>query len=237
MRRTLTSCYALLMLMSLARPSSAIQLHWSGGSTWLTFSQATRCTLMVEADSSEARLPAEWSLLWLTDSCDVRPVALDAQIACVEEQAQVSQVDYPATAADSSAHLLTAHFCSSGQTDATVALYTLDLPAGARGRLQAVALDPNDASGMQVIRSNEVGFNGFVEGDYPPVVLGVSTSRIASDLVVRAVGSGLSGASSANLIARDDRWRVNLSISERSESTLKPLAQRSLRMCQPAYFR
>jgi hypothetical protein len=49
-----------LMLMFMSRPSSAIQLRWSTGSSDLAFTEAVRCTLLVEADSAEVRLPSEW---------------------------------------------------------------------------------------------------------------------------------------------------------------------------------
>ena len=52
-----------LMLLLCPTVSSAIQLHWSSGADALTFTTATRCTLVVETDSGGGGLPAEWFLL------------------------------------------------------------------------------------------------------------------------------------------------------------------------------
>ena len=74
MRRALGALVFIAMLVP--RASTAIQLHWASGSSALTFAEATRCTLVVQADSSEQRLPSEWRLLWVADSStEVRPVA------------------------------------------------------------------------------------------------------------------------------------------------------------------
>jgi len=60
--------YLVLMVAFTARPSSAIQLGWSSGGTNLNFSSATRCTLLIQAEPPEGRLPSEWRLLWVSDS-------------------------------------------------------------------------------------------------------------------------------------------------------------------------
>lgn len=57
-----------VVLLLLPAPSSAIELHWSSGADTLSFTSATRCTLIVQADSTEATLPNQWRLLWLADS-------------------------------------------------------------------------------------------------------------------------------------------------------------------------
>lgn len=49
--------YLWTLLMLLPETSFALQLRWSTGSTDLTFSEATRCTLVVRADSAEVQLP------------------------------------------------------------------------------------------------------------------------------------------------------------------------------------
>jgi hypothetical protein len=66
----------------------------------------------------------------------------------------------------------------------------VDLPAGGQGKLKAVALDPTDPDSMQVIESNEVTYNGGIDGDYEPVVLHATSFHQSLQLQVTAVGSG-----------------------------------------------
>jgi hypothetical protein len=68
--------FTLLCLALVSTAAQAIQLHWSSGAVNLTFTEATRCTLVVQADSAEVTLPAEWQLLWVADSTQVEVVAL-----------------------------------------------------------------------------------------------------------------------------------------------------------------
>ncbi len=200
---------------SIPRSSFALQLHWGSGATTLSFAEATRCTLVVQADSSESRLPSEWRLLWVADSStDISPVPIDAQLACEADMAQVSAVDGPANAADSAAHLRTIHFCSEDGPASTIAQYLLDLPAESRGRFKAVALDPSDST--QVIESNEATFNGGIGGDYAPAVLNVSISHSGGDLTITAIGAGLADAGTMALAAPDTSWRMPLTITQRN---------------------
>jgi hypothetical protein len=214
MGRVPRCCYALLMLLLTPRLAAAIQLHWSDGTTARTFTEATRCTLVVQADSIEQHLPSEWRLLWGADSTtDVNPVPLSEQSACVEAVAQISAVDEPATSADSAAHLRTAHFCSDeNEPLATAARYVIDLPGTGAGKFKAVALDPNDST--QAIESGEVTFNGGVSSDYPGVVLHASFEHASASLSVSVVGLGLSGTRSIALAPPDSSWRLPLTLSE-----------------------
>ena len=166
----------------------AIQLHWSSGADTLTFAEATRAILVLRADSAEVTLPPEWRLLWVADSSEVRIVALDSLEVCAGDTAQVHGVAGPVTPADSAANLVTARFCSSGGAAAR-ASYVLDLPAGGRGKLKVVALDPGDST--SVLESNEVTFNGGVSNSFPPAILRVQSTHEATQLVVHAVGSGI----------------------------------------------
>ncbi len=68
--------FSVLCLAIVPAAAQAIQLHWSSGAVNLTFTEATRCTLVVQADSAEVTLPAEWQLLWVADSTQVEVVAL-----------------------------------------------------------------------------------------------------------------------------------------------------------------
>ncbi len=209
----------ILMAMLVPRPSTALQLHWGSGGASLSFTEATRCTLVVQADSSESRLPSEWRLLWVADSStDISPVPIDAQLACEEDLAQVSAVDEPANAADSAAHLRTIQFCSDEGPIATVAQYLLDLPAESRGRFKAVALDPNDST--QVIESNEVTFNGGAWGEYPAVILRATSVHNSIYFRLTATGSGLQSVRTLSLMAPDSSWSLPLSLSTASNREL-----------------
>src|SRR6266540_1588568 len=160
-----------LPLLIFPTSSSGIQLHWSTGADTLTFTSATRCTLIVRADSAEATLPGQWRVLWLADSSGVNVVAFDSLATCLADTAKVSAVDPPSSPADSAAHQVTAHFCSTGEAAATTASYVLDQPGGSSGRLRVVALDPSDPDSSRVIESNEVTYNGGVDGTYFPTIL------------------------------------------------------------------
>jgi hypothetical protein len=163
-----------LALLLAPEMSHAIQVHWWSGATNLDFTAATRCTLVVQADSAETVLPPEWRLLWVADTSTVQFTALDSVLACQADTAQVSQIDGPSTPADSAANLITAHFCSGGEVAASAASYLVDLPGNAHGKLKVVALDPADSS--QVIQSNEVTFNGGIEASYQPLISSISRS-------------------------------------------------------------
>src|SRR5262245_51238879 len=83
---------SMLVIATVVLPCSAraLQLHWSSGATDLTFSTATRCTLVVEADANETGLPQEWRLLWVARGCPTmtpitNPTAADGQVAEVTE--------------------------------------------------------------------------------------------------------------------------------------------------------
>jgi hypothetical protein len=189
------------MLTCVPCTASALQLHWSSGADTLTFTEATRCTLVVQADPAEQRLPPEWRLLWVADTSGIELIALDPGIACSGDAAQVADIELPTTPADSAANLITAHFCSGGTTAASRAEYLVDLPGWARGKLKVVALDPSDSS--TVIESNEVTFNGGVSDPYPFVILHATSIHQSLQLQVTAVGSGLNAASSMSIMAPD----------------------------------
>lgn len=212
-----------VVLLLLPAPSSAIELHWSSGADTLSFTSATRCTLIVQADSTEATLPNQWRLLWLADSSGVNATALDPSGACATDTAKVSAIDPPATPADSAAHVATVHFCSAGPS-ARTACYVLDQPGGSRGRLKVAALDPTDPDSSRVIESNEVMYNGRVDGDYAPVLLRASSVHETALLQVRAFGAGLSSIQSMRVGAPDDLWSVPLRVAERSDTRVTATA-------------
>ena len=213
--------YPLLVMLLLPHAASALQLRWSNGSTDLGFESATRCTLVVQVTSAGATLPAEWRLQWVADSLGIQFVAMDSLDACLLDQAQVTGIDPPATSADSAAHQVTAHFCSEGDP-ATVALQVIDLPAEGHGKLRVVAADPTSGS---VLESNEIRYNGGVDGDYPSCALAASSSHSVDQFVIHVSGAGLTGIVEAMAQAPDSLWSLPLDIIEHTDSTLTASAQ------------
>ena len=228
--------YLVLMLVFAPRPSFAIQLHWGSGATDLSVASATRCTLVVQADVTEGRLPAAWYLLWVADSSSIQFVAMDSLTACLLDEAQVSRIEGPTTAADSVSNLITEHFCSEEGSPATVARQVVDLPAGGRGKLKVVALDPSDPDSSRVVESNEVTYNGGVSGGYPPTILHASSVHQSLQLRVTAVGSGLNSAGSMSVVAHDSSWTLPLTITAQSDRELTGVASVAalLPACQAA---
>lgn len=204
--------YPLLLMLLVPGTSSALQLRWSTGATNLSFTAATRCTLVVQADPAESCLPSEWRLLWLADSSGINFVPMGPSAACAVTTAQVSTIEPPATPADSAANLITAHFCSSGQDRATDARSVLDQPGGSRSRLRVVALDPSDPDSSRVIASNEVTCNGGVDGQYFPAILRVRSDHRTAVLQLDVVGSALEALGSVSISAPQLGGKVPLAL-------------------------
>lgn len=215
---------SLLLLTLVPMSARAITLQWASGSTMMSFSEPTRCVLVVRADSTEGMLPAEWRLLWLADSSGVKFVAEGPGIACAADTARVSTVTPPTTAADSAAHMLTTEFCSAGSAVASVAYFVLDQPGGSCARFKVVALDPNDPDSTDVIESNEVTTNGGVEGEFALAAMAASTTHDGIQYVVHASGSALSRVSQVMAQAPDSLWSVPLQITEQNDSSLTAVA-------------
>jgi len=216
--------WVLVLVLFVPQAASALQLRWSSGSTDLAFTTATRCTLFVQAGSAEVALPGQWRLLWLADSSGVNVVAVDSLAACQADTAKVSTIDQPSTPADSAANQITAHFCSAGGAAATTAYFVLDQPGGSEGRLKVVAMDPTDPDSSRVVESNEVTYNGGVDGTYAPTILRASSIHQSAQLQVTAVGTGLSSARSLRITAPDYLWSVHLGIVEQTDSSLTATA-------------
>jgi hypothetical protein len=215
--------YPLLLMLLFPSNSAALQLRWSNGSTDLDFSSATRCTLTVQADGTETALPSEWRLLWVADSLALQFLATDSLQACLLDDAQVSRIDGPASAADSAANQITAYFCSD-PSGATSAMQAVDLPAGGRGRLKVIALDPSDPDSSQIVESNEVTYNGGIEGEYAPVVLRATSEHQSLQLRVTLIGAGLNAANSMAVLAPDSSWIVPLNVISRSDDSVTGVA-------------
>jgi hypothetical protein len=214
----------LLVLALLLIPGVAysLQLHWSSGADTLTFTEATRAILVLRADSAEVTLPPEWRLLWVGDSTEVEVVELDSLEVCEGDTAQVYGVDGPSTPVDSTAHLVTARFCSGGSGSAEQAVFQLDLPAWGRGKCKVVALDPTDS--ISVLESNEVTFNGGVADEFAPALLAASSTHESCTLEVTAIGAGLGSITSMRLAAPDTLWSVPLAITAQVGSAITAVA-------------
>lgn len=219
-----------LMLLLVPRTSMALDLRWSIGATDLTLTEATRCTLVVQADSTEGSLPPDWRLIWVADSCEIRPVPQP----CATDVAQVTTyVDTPGWA-ELSAHRRTAQFCSTGENAATTAWYVFDVPVGGSGKLKVVALDPSDPSSNRVLQSDVATFNGGSQREFPPVILRTETTHQSTDYQLRAVGAGLGAATHALLVGSDGSWDQLLDITDLSDTSLTATA--SLAAVVPACF-
>jgi hypothetical protein len=210
--------------MLLPTASHAIKLHWTTGADTMTFTSALRCTLLVQADDSEGRLPPEWRLLWVADAASVEFVPMDSVAACLLDLAQVSRIDGPTTPADSAANLTTAYLCSEEGSPATTAWQALDIPTGGHGKFKVVAIDPSDPDSGRVLESNEVTYNGGMEGEFAPALLAASSAHQSTELRVTAIGTGLATASSLTIGAPDGFWRVPLTITLRSNTNLVAVA-------------
>ncbi len=174
--------------------------------------------LVLSTDSTETVLPQEWRIAWIADSCGIVFVPEDSLESCGLDTAKVSRIEAPATPADSAAHRITTYLCSEPGPAATRATFMIDQPGGSRGNLRVVALDPSDPN--DVIVSNEVTYNGGVEGDYPPVLLSSSSTHATAQLEVTAIGWNLDSVTTMSVGAADTLWGVDLSIDEHASTRI-----------------
>ena len=212
--------WLLVLMLLVPHTSSALQLRWSTGSTELSFTSATRCTLVVQADASEGRLPAEWRLLWVADSCDIQPLPR----ACEEHIAQITSVTSPTNLAELAENRVDAQFCSSGSGAASTAWFVFDVPPSGRGKLKVVALDPTDPDSNRVLQSQIVTFNGGSETQFPPVVLRTNAIHQSTTYELTAIGAGLASTTNISLVAPDRSWDLPLDITSQSDTAIAATA-------------
>ncbi len=191
--------------------SEAIELRWASGSTTLEFTTAIRCTLSIEAEVAEGVLPETWRLIWVAENCELRPIA-DPAGACEPGRAGVVNLLQAATAAEITGQEVTAEFCSPETGGTALAFQVFDLPAGSRGQLKVVALDPTDESPDSVLESNIVTFNGGIAAAFSPVILHTRTEHNSTEFKLTAVGSGLGELGPVALRALDGTWRAMLAV-------------------------
>jgi hypothetical protein len=207
--------FLILALLVFPATSTAIELRWSTGATNLSFTIATRCTLIAEADSAELHLPGEWRLLWLAN-CQMQPLTVATP---TEGPAEACDIHYPATLAEVASNIVTVGFCSAATGAPRSAMYVLDLPAGSAGKLKIIALDPDGPDSSAVIQSVEASFNGGLDGSYPMAVLRVTSDHSSNELRVNVVGSGLAAARSATVVTTT-LPEVPLAITSQNDSSL-----------------
>jgi hypothetical protein len=190
--------------------SSAIELRWSSGSTAITFTSATRCTLTIGTGAAGGALPEHWRLVWVGDNCDLRPVASGSGEACIPDRAVVVTVLEPTSPPEVAANIRTVELCRPATGSAAVAWEVFDLPAGGRGKLKVIALDPTDPDSTRILESNVVTFNGGVTDGFPPAILHIRTHHASTEFQLIAVGTDLSGVDTVALAAEDGSWRESL---------------------------
>ncbi len=210
---------SVLLLVLIPVPAGAISLHWASGTDALTFTEARRCTLVVEVDSAEGTLPEEWRLLWVAEDFGNLVIVPDSTFVSPTMAQAVSVL--PPTAAEAIANLVTTDFRFPDSPPITAARYILDLPAGSAGKFIVYALlRGSEGAAGTLDRSQVATFNGGVPRDFPALVMGAIGDHTTPRLSVRALGAGLGAAVSASLVAADTSWRVPLTITEATDSTL-----------------
>ncbi|MBI5710635.1 MAG: hypothetical protein HZC42_10080 [Candidatus Eisenbacteria bacterium] len=215
---------SVLLLVVIPVPAGAISLHWASGTDTLTFIEARRCTLVVEVDSAEGTLPEEWRLLWVAEDFGNLVIVPDTTFATLTMAQAVSVL--PPTAAETDANVITCNFRLPGSPPITAARYLLDLPTGSSGKFIVYALlpGPDGASGT-LARSQAAVVNGGATANFPALVMGATGDHTTTRLSVRGRGAGLGAAASASLVAADTSWRVPLTITEATDSTLTAEAE------------
>jgi hypothetical protein len=205
-----------LMLLLVPHTSFALDLYWINGAMDLTFTEATRCTLVVSTSLGEQTLPPEWRLIWVADSCEIRPLPQP----CGTNVAQIAAcLDTPGWA-QRLAGSSTVQFCSSGESAAAAAWYVFDAPAIGSGKLRVIALDPADPESARVLQSPNATFNGGSERSFPPSLLRTSVTHQSTAYELEVVGTGLDATSGVRLVAHDGSWDFPLEISGQADTLL-----------------
>lgn len=219
-RATLLFVILLVVECVVPDPARGIQLRWSTGATDLTVSQQTQAVLVIQADSAEVALPSSWRLQWTADSLGLQFSAFDPSSACLADTAKADSIAPPSTPADSAANMITAWYCSSGGTNASIAYFLADLPGGGHGKMKIVTLDPADPDSAQVLESNEVTFNGGIDGDYQPAILRITSDHSTTTLRVEAIGADLAGIEGVSISAPQLQTDVPLTMQSAGPSSI-----------------
>ncbi len=214
--------YLTLVLSLMPSTSSALNLSWSSGITDLTFSEATRCTLVVQASPGEASGPGDWQLRWVVEGCELSPVVTTT---CDSSVADVDRVIDSVAPVDWFGNVITVELCSREIDSHSTARYVFDLPPTARGRIQAVALDPTDPDSSRTTKSPIVTINGGLPDSLPPVILHTRTAHHSTEFTLSATGVGLSDQASILLVGLSNSWQLPLEVVSQTDTLLVARAQ------------
>ncbi|MGH7727083.1 MAG: hypothetical protein ACREOU_16810 [Candidatus Eiseniibacteriota bacterium] len=183
----------------------------------VVFSEATTCTLIVESGLNEQLRAGDWRLRWVAQGCQLRPNTLSASDSSIADVVHHINSEQPG---DLLGNVLATELRSLGGIAPNRARYVFDLPAGAKGLIQAVALDPRDPDSYRTIKSPIATINGGLTDSLPPVVFRTGTAHHSTELVVTAAGVGLSRGASIQLVGLDDSWRLPLDVVVQSDTVL-----------------
>lgn len=203
-----------LALLLLATSAHAITLQWLGGGTDISFTSATRCTLLVGIAAPDTALPRELRLSWVGQNCpDIQVVAESA----ADPAGLASTVDeiVDRNELESSSRFRNVRIAAAGPHN-TLARFVLDLPAGAHGNIRAQAAGPEG----EVQVSNTVTFNTGTAAAFAPVVLESRTVIEDNAVVVHARGVGLRNSRTVRLVTADTTWAAPFDLVQLDDNTL-----------------
>ena len=193
-------------------------LSWNSGEVNVSFSEARRCTLVIEAGPGHY-LPVGWQLQWVgeTDS-------LKTPLLFVPEISPSGACDIlaPSDPAASAARSVTAFYCNEDAATATSARLIVDAPAHALANLQAVAFVAafGDSMSGTVAKSNVITMNGGCSGGFQPVVFRARSTHRLGDLKVEMTGVNLDGVDEVPIAALDSSWTYSLPVVTKSDQAL-----------------
>jgi hypothetical protein len=213
-----------IIVACLPRTAPALDLRWTSGDSTIVFTSATRCTLVVQADSTEQSLPGDCQLVWVAENGSITFVPTASADSCTNGIAELASIAPSHSPADILNHTQLASFCSS-EGSVSTAKYVMDLPAGAAGKFKVVALDPSDPDSMRVLESPVATFNGGMPDPFPPVILRTQSSHHSTQFDLTAVGSGLSSAPSLELAGIDGPYQQELDIVSQNGNVIRASAE------------
>lgn len=203
------ACGALLVTKA-----SAVTLSWSGGSTNVSFTTATRCTLIATVEAPDTTLPADLRLSWVARNCPELKLVAEAMPDPDGLQARVDELVVP-----SPLEATTQYRSAFVRTPAAAyasARFVIDLPVTARGNIRAVYSLPAGGAGT----SNVVTFNLGIGATFAPVVLGSRTTVENGVVVIRASGVGLRTTLAARLSTADTSWTEPVGLTQLDDTSL-----------------
>ncbi len=203
-----------LLSLFLASNGRAITLQWLGGGTDVSFTAASRCTLVVGVASPDTALPQDLRLSWVARNCANLQVVPEHATDPAGIESRVDEV-VDRSELENGCRFQNVRVASAGP-HSTSARYILDLPAAACGKIRAVAARPE--GGTEV--SNTVTFNSGVTAAFAPVVFASHTAIEGNAVVVHARGIGLGTSRAVRLVTADTSWSVPFDLVQRDDTSL-----------------